>query len=118
MAPLGRSGAQFALCFDAGSLEPEGGHYIYLILGADSNGNGRYYPGEDWKYVIPLFDDRVFGQATDCVYYYDDSPNEQRGTCVGWNQSAGLERIFPSIVPSMTGHDFPMKLPGLPESSR
>jgi hypothetical protein len=95
VATLGREGGEFALCFDVGSLDPAGGHYIYLIFWADSNGNGRYDPGEEWKYVIPLYDDRVFGEATDCVYYYDDRPNEQRGTRIGWNQSAGLERYIP-----------------------
>jgi hypothetical protein len=95
VARLGLNGGGFELCFDVGSLDPEGGHYIYLILWADSNGNEMYDPGEDWKYVIPLFDDKVFGEATDCVYYYDDRPNEQRGTSLGWNQSAGLERYIP-----------------------
>jgi hypothetical protein len=95
VASLGREGGGFELCFNVGSLDPAGGHYIYLILWADSNGNGRYDPGEEWKYVIPLYDDQVFGNATDCVYYFDDRPNEQRGTGMGWNQSTGLEQYIP-----------------------
>ena len=95
VACLGREGGEFELCFDVGSLDPAGGHYIYLVLWADANGNGLYDPGEEWKYVIPLYDDRVFGEATDCVYYFDESPNEQRGTESGWNQSTGLERYVP-----------------------
>jgi hypothetical protein len=95
VACLGREGGEFELCFDVESLDPAGGHYIYLVLWADANGNGLYDPGEEWKYVIPLYDDRVFGEATDCVYYFDESPNEQRGTGTGWNQSTGLERYVP-----------------------
>ncbi|HEY9595882.1 MAG TPA: hypothetical protein VHE79_15490 [Spirochaetia bacterium] len=85
----------FTLCFDVDPIDPARGHYIYLILWADVNRNGLYDPGEEWKYVIPLFDDRVFGGATDCVYYFDERDDGSRGTSAGWNQSAGLERYVP-----------------------
>jgi hypothetical protein len=91
VAELGTGGGQFSLCFDVGSLSPARGHYIYLILWADANANGRYDPEEEWKYVIPLYDDRVFTGATDCVYYFDVRRDEQKGTLPGWNQSRGLE---------------------------
>jgi hypothetical protein len=95
VASLGREGGEFSLRFDVASLEPSGGHYIYLILWADESGNGIYAPGQEWKYVIPLYDDRVFGEATDCVYYYEERANENKGTQPGWNQSAGLEQYVP-----------------------
>ena len=95
VAPLGGEGGEFSLCFDVASLDPAGGHYIYLILWADQNGNGIYDPGEEWNYVIPLYDDRVFGGATDCVYCYEEHPDESKGTRPGWNQSAGLEQYVP-----------------------
>jgi hypothetical protein len=103
VARLGREGGEFSLCFDVAELAPSGGHYIYLILWADENGNGVYDPGEEWKYVIPLYDDVVFGQATDCVYYYDDRADEGKGTRLGWNRSAGLEKYVPVIEGSNTG---------------
>jgi hypothetical protein len=103
VSPIGREGGEFSLCFDVGSLDASGGHYIYLILWADENGSGVYSPGEEWKYVIPLFDDRVFGQATDCVYYFDERADESKGTQPGWNQSAGLEQYVPLVAASRNG---------------
>jgi hypothetical protein len=95
VVPLDGELTAFSLCFNVDFLDPVRGHYIYLILWADENGNGIYDPGEEWKYVIPLYDDRVFGGATDCVYYYDERADELKGTQRGWNQSAGLERYVP-----------------------
>jgi hypothetical protein len=103
VACLGREGGEFSLCFDVSSLVPSGGHYIYLILWADGNGNGAYDPGEEWKYVIPLYDDRVFGEATDCVFYYDDRADDGKGTRPGWNRSAGLEKYIPVLDGSTAG---------------
>jgi hypothetical protein len=103
VACLGREGGDFTLCFDVASLQPSGGHYIYLILWADRNGNGTYDPGEEWKYVIPLYDDRVFGEATDCVYYYEEQANQDRGTRPGWNRSVGLERYVPVVETANEG---------------
>jgi hypothetical protein len=103
IACLGREGGEFSLCFDVENLAPSGGHYIYLILWADENGNGVYDPGEEWKYVIPLYDDRVFGEATDCVFYYEDHADEDKGTRPGWNRSAGLERYVPVLEGSTAG---------------
>jgi hypothetical protein len=95
VACLGRCGGVFELCFDVATLDPASGHYIYLILWADENENEVFDPGEEWKYVIPLYDDKVFGEATDCVYYFDDHDDERRGTGHGWNQSTGLDRYIP-----------------------
>jgi hypothetical protein len=95
VAALGCDGGEFSLCFDVSCIHPAAGHYIYLILWADQNGNGEYDPGEDWKYVIPLYDDRVFAGATDCVYYFADRVDQDKGTQPGWNQSAGLEQYVP-----------------------
>lgn len=103
VAPLGREGGEFSLCFDVASLEPSRGHYIYLILWVDENGNGIYVPGEEWKYVIPLYDDLVFGEATDCVYYYEERADEDKGTQPGWNQSAGLEHYVPVAAAARDG---------------
>ena len=93
--PLDGEYTTFSLCFDVESLDPTRGHYIYLILWADQNGNHLYDPGEEWNYVIPLYDDHVFGGATDCVYYFDERADEHKGTHQGWNQSAGLEWYVP-----------------------
>jgi hypothetical protein len=95
VVPLCRERTPFSLCFDVEPLDPTRGHYIYLILWADANGNRLYDPGEEWKYVIPLYDDRVFRGATDCVYYYEECPDAHKGTQPGWNQSAGLDRYVP-----------------------
>ena len=103
VAGLGCVGGKFELCFDVGSLDPAGGHYIYLILWADANGNGIFDPGEEWKYVIPLYDDKVFGEATDCVYFFDDHCDQRRGTGCGWNQSTGLDRYVPVEQPMHSG---------------
>jgi hypothetical protein len=89
---FGASGGSFCLKIDVSSLAPEAGHYIYLILWDDRNGNNGYDSTEDWRYVIPLYDDAVFQGATDCVYYYDDRCHESLGTSQGWNQSVGLGR--------------------------
>jgi hypothetical protein len=93
--PLSGERSEFKLMFDVESIDPARGHYIYLILWADANGNGSYDPGEEWKYVIPLYDDPVFGGATDCVYYFDEQADARKGTLRGWNQSAGLEQYVP-----------------------
>ena len=103
VADLGEQGGEFSLCFDVTPLAPEGGHYIYLILWADADGNRAYDPGEEWKYVVPLYDDRVFTGATDCVYYFDVRPDEQKGTLPGWNQSRGLERYAPVDLSAQSG---------------
>jgi hypothetical protein len=95
VAPLGVGGGPFSLTLDAGGLAPAAGHYIYLILWADGNGNGTYDPGEDWKYVVPLFEDRAFPGATDCIYYFDETPHEELGTEPGWNMSVGLNLYAP-----------------------
>jgi hypothetical protein len=95
VAEIGREGGEFSLCFDVAPLAPLGGHYIYLILWADLNGNGVFDPGEEWKYVIPLYDDRVFAGATDCVFYFEERPDEDKGTRPGWNLSRGLEHYAP-----------------------
>ena len=94
-ASLGPSGGAFALRIDVSSLAPAAGHYMYLILWEDANGNNEYDSAEDWRYVIPLYDDTVFLGATDCVYFYDDQPHESIGTARGWNQSVGLDRFIP-----------------------
>ncbi len=103
VAALGPGGGDFSLAFDVASLQPASGHYIYLILWSDENGNGSYDPGEEWKYVIPLYDDRMFQQATDCVYFFDERADEMKGTQPGWNQSAGLERYVPIAVAPCDG---------------
>ena len=103
VARMGLEGGEFLLSFDVAALKPSGGHYIYLILWADENGNGVYDPGEEWKYVIPLYDDRVFGAATDCVYYYEERADENKGTRPGWNRSAGLEKYVPETEMSSEG---------------
>jgi hypothetical protein len=94
-AALGSTGGAFRLEFDVTSVQPCAGHYVYLILWDDANGNDAFDPGEEWKYVIPLYEDRVFLDATDCVYYYDERVNEMTGTAPGWNQSIGLHRFVP-----------------------
>ena len=66
-----------------------------MILWDDRNGNGEYDAAEDWRYVIPLYDDAVFQRATDCVYFYDDRSHESIGTARGWNQSVGLDQYVP-----------------------
>ena len=95
VATLGETGGPFTLCVDTGALDPAAGHYIYLILWADANDNNSYDPGEDWKYVVPMFEDRAFPGATDCVYYFDDRTREETGTEPGWNLSVGLNRFAP-----------------------
>ena len=94
-ASFGPSGGAFTLKIDVSSLAPAAGHYMYLILWDDANGNNEYDPAEDWRYVIPLYDDAVFLGATDCVYFYDDAPHESAGTACGWNQSVGMDRYVP-----------------------
>lgn len=103
VADVGVHGGEFSLCFDVASLAPDRGHYIYLILWADADNNGRFDPGEDWKYVIPLYDDQVFAGANDCVYYFDVHPDERRGTGAGWNFSRGLETYAPVDAPAQVG---------------
>ncbi len=88
VADLGREGGEFSLCFDVASLFPLEGHYIYLILWADLNNNRAFDPGEEWNYVIPLYDDEVFAGATDCVLCFG-------GTLPGWNLSRGCEQYVP-----------------------
>jgi hypothetical protein len=88
------SGA-FTLNVDVSALSPAAGDYIYLILWADLNDAGDYDPGEEWRYVIPLFEDRIFQEATDCVFFYDQKESEERGTHPGWNYSVGLNRYAP-----------------------
>ena len=95
VASFGPTGGAFTLRVDVSSIVPSAGHYIYLILWNDRNGNNEYDAAEDWRYVIPLYDDAVFLSATDCVYYYDDQARESAGTAPGWNQSIGLERYVP-----------------------
>ena len=92
---LGPSGGPFSLTLDTGGLAPRAGHYIYLILWADANCNDTYDPGEDWKYVVPLFEDRAFPGATDCIYYFDEAAHEEIGTEPGWNMSIGLNLYAP-----------------------
>lgn len=70
------------------------------------NKNGEFDPLEDWKYVIPLYDDAVFQGATDCVYYYDNSSNKCIGTAPGWNQSVGLDHYSPVECASREGARF------------
>ena len=53
--------------------------------------------------MIPLYDDKVFGAATDCVYFFDDHCDERRGTRRGWNQSTGLDRYVPVENPTHSG---------------
>jgi hypothetical protein len=98
VAPLGCTGGAFTLRIDVSSLTPCAGHYIYLILWDDRNRDGLYQPGEEWRYVIPLYEDRVFLEATDCIYYYDDQCSPPRGTLPGWNQSIGLHQYTPVVV--------------------
>jgi hypothetical protein len=92
---LGPTGGPFTLCLDTSGIVPAPGHYIYLILWADGNDNDVYDPGEDWKYVVPLFEDQAFPGATDCIYYYDDRAHEDMGTEPGWNMSVGLNTYAP-----------------------
>jgi hypothetical protein len=102
-AALGSAGGPFCLHIDVSPVSPCAGQYIYLILWDDRNGDGLYQPGEDWRYVIPLYDDLVFQDATDCVYYYDDQCSSLRGTAAGWNQSIGLHRYCPVVRPPREG---------------
>jgi hypothetical protein len=95
VASFGASGGAFTLRVDVSSLTPSAGHYIYLILWDDRNRNNEYDSAEDWRYVIPLYDDAVFLGATDCVYFYDDRSHESIGTAQGWNQSVGLDAYVP-----------------------
>ncbi len=95
VASFGTAGGSFSLRVDVSSLTPSAGHYLYLILWDDRNGNDEYDPTEDWRYVIPLYDDAVFQGATDCVYFYDDRSHESTGTAAGWNQSIGLDLFIP-----------------------
>jgi len=95
VACFAREEGAFTIDVDVSDLRPSRGHYIYLILWADANGNDDFDVGEEWKYVIPLYDDCIFQRATDCVYYYDECANERTGTEGGWNQSVGLERYVP-----------------------
>jgi hypothetical protein len=92
---MGASRGKFSLRIDVSWLAPSAGHYIYLILWEDRNRNEEYDPAEDWRYVIPLYDDAIFQRATDCVYFYDDHSNESTGTASGWNQSVGLDLYVP-----------------------
>jgi len=95
VADVGLEGGEFSLCFDVTPLAPSRGHYIYLILWADLNGNGAFDPGEEWKYVIPLYDDEVFAGATDCVLCFQETPDAEKGTLPGWNLSRGCEQYTP-----------------------
>ena len=45
--------------------------------------------------MVPMFEDRAFPGATDCVYYFDDRTREETGTEPGWNLSVGLNRFAP-----------------------
>ncbi len=103
VAAFGDEGGPFTLSFDVSSLCPAAGHYIYLILWSDLNANEAFDQGEDWKYVIPLYEDRSFPGATDCIYYFDDRPDEEKGTEPGWNQSAGLAHFAPVRCASLEG---------------
>jgi hypothetical protein len=102
-AAMGREGGPFRLCIDVSAVTSCAGQYIYLILWDDRNSDGLYQPGEDWRYVIPLYEDRVFLEATDCIYYYDEQGDSQRGTSAGWNQSVGLDRYSPVATPIREG---------------
>jgi hypothetical protein len=102
-APLGSAGGPFHLSIDVSSLSPCPGFYIYLILWDDCTGDGLYRPGEEWRYVIPLYDDHVFLEATDCIYFYDDQCNTLRGTSPGWNQSIGLHQYSPVVCTCREG---------------
>jgi len=95
VASFGASGGAFTLRIDVSSFAPAAGHYMYLILWSDRSRNNEYDPTEDWRYVIPLYDDAVFLSATDCVYFYDDHSDESIGTAQGWNQSVGLNQYVP-----------------------
>ncbi len=95
VASFDPSGGAFALRIDVSTLAPAAGHYMYLVLWDDRNRNNEYDPSEDWRYVIPLYDDTVFLSATDCIYFYDDQPHGSIGTARGWNQSVGLDRYVP-----------------------
>jgi hypothetical protein len=86
---------KFTLHMDVSRLYPAAGDYIYLILWADENANDLFDAGEDWRYVIPLYDDCTFQGATDCVYYYDDQECEATGTRPGWNHCTGVHRYTP-----------------------
>jgi hypothetical protein len=103
VAALGGTGGSFTLRVDASAVSPRNGQYIYLILWDDANGNGLYEPGEEWRYVIPLYDDRLFLEATDCVYFYDEGCDCLRGTSPGWNQSIGLDQYRAVPVPAGEG---------------
>jgi hypothetical protein len=85
----------FELHVDVSALSPAAGDYIYLILWADMNANDAYDAGEEWRYVIPLFEDCIFQEARDCVFYYDDKESEAKGTAPGWNHSIGLNLYRP-----------------------
>ena len=103
VAEIGPQGGEFSLCFNVSALTPCQGDYIYLILWADLNDNGAFDPGEEWSYVIPLYDDRVFSGATDCVFYFDEQPHQGRGTEPGWNLSRGPERYVPLEASEQVG---------------
>jgi len=103
VAELGVHGGEFSLCFDVTALAPERGHYIYLILWADANGNGCFDRGEEWKYVIPLYDDRVFSGASDCVYCFGVGSSEPAGMQPRWNLSRGLESWAPVEAAAQLG---------------
>jgi hypothetical protein len=103
IADVGREGGDFSLCFDVASLCPSDGHYIYLILWADRDATHTFDSGVEWKYVIPLYDDRVFAGATDCVLFYQAHRDEQKGTFPGWNLSRGLEEYAPVETTVQTG---------------
>ena len=94
-ASLGPSGGPFALHVDVSAVSACPRQYIYLILWNDTNGDSLYRPGDPWRYVVPLYDDRVFREATDCVWFYDEQCDPGRGTAPGWNQSIGLDRYRP-----------------------
>jgi hypothetical protein len=92
---LPSTGGDFLLAFDLADVSPGPGHYIYLILWTDANDNDVYDPGEEWRYVIPLYDDCVFQAATDCVCRYHERIDEATGAHPGWNRSIGLDRWAP-----------------------
>jgi len=80
---MGLEGGEFLLSFDARCTEALGrALHLPHPLGRRER-EGVYDPGEEWKYVIPLYDDRVFGAATDCVYYYEETSGRKQGNAAG-----------------------------------
>jgi hypothetical protein len=102
-APLGPDGGAFSLRIDVQAVSACPHQYIYLILWNDRTGDGVFRPGDPWRYVVPLYEDRVFLEATDCVWYYDEQADEGRGTMPGWNQSIGLDRYHPVTETGVDG---------------